>query len=153
MRFYKKILYFIAIIFIILITIYLSFNTSYKISLKARMVYFMGNYEQALDLANKAYQIDPYNKMAFSIITQIKIAKTYQDFIASSLLFLKKIETISMQKSINQADKSKIRLMCDVALGEYEELSPTTLIDENLIKNAKFMQKTFIQIKKELFDE
>jgi tetratricopeptide (TPR) repeat protein len=111
----------------------------------------VGNYEKAYELAKKANDSDSYNKMAFTVLAQSKIALEYVNYIKEGNEYFKKIDKISSKKEYSDADKVRIKLMCEIMLGNYKKLVPTKLTNKDLIKDAKKSRDKFLQLYKELF--
>lgn len=124
---------------------------SYQNSLQARVEYFLGNYKEALDLAEKAHQQDRYNKMAFTLVAQSKKSLQFQEYIEQGEKYLEVINQISLQQKVLNADKIKIKMMCEVMIEEYKALSPTKMTDESLVQKSKNTLERFEGIYKELF--
>ena len=150
----KIVKFLVFMIFLCLIGVmiyFFIFSDSYQKSMKARVEYYMGNYKEALTLANEAYELDKYNKMAFSILTQSKIAFKMIYFIDDANKYLKDIDQISQKENITQSDRMKIKVICNVMIERYKRLSPTILTDKDLYeKCTKYYQK-FQKIEDELF--
>jgi len=143
----KKILF--SLLFLIMgIFLYYFFNDSYRYSLEAKAYYEMGQYNKALILSQKAYKLDKYNRMAFTILTQSKIAKSWQKFIDESEQYFIDIDNISNKEKITKADKIRIKMMLEIIMGEYKTLKHSEFLNETLKNNA------YIQYKKakELYD-
>lgn len=130
---------------------FFSFNSSYKDSFQARVYYFLGNYEEAYTYAKSAYAQDEYNKMAFTVLTQSKIAKSYEKYILEGNKYLKKIDEISAKNIFADADKIRIKMMCEVMIDSYSSLVPTKLTDKQLRKNAQMVYEKFKKLYAELF--
>ncbi len=143
------------IIFVVILFVgsafYFSSNSSYKNSFQARVYYFLGNYDNALAYAKVAYELDSYNKMAFTVLTQSKIAKSYENYIKEGNDYLKKIDEISEKKIYTEADKIRIKIMCEVMIESFGELSPTALTDKKLQENSLKVYTKFKQLHEELF--
>jgi len=137
--------------FLLLSGFYFFTDSSYQDSFEARFYYLIGNYKKAYDFAKKSYEKDPYNKMAFTVLMQSKIATQYVNFIKTSNEYLSRIDNISSKKIYSSADKVRIKLMCEISLGNYKKLSPTKLTNIELIKDAKKLNDKFEQLYKELF--
>jgi len=116
---------------------YFSFNTSYRLSLEAKYFFEIRDYEKAYKLAKEAFILDPYNKMAFSIKTQAKIAEQWQNFINDANNYFKEIEQIANKKNITDKDKLRIKIMLEILLSEYKTLKPSILIPKDLKTEAK----------------
>ncbi|WP_024954261.1 hypothetical protein [Sulfurospirillum arcachonense] len=130
---------------------YFNSNSSYQNSIQARVYYFLGNYDSAYELAKKAYEEDTYNKMANTVMIQSKIAKTYESYIQQGNDYLQKIDEISIKKDYTQADKARVKMMCEIMIESYKNLAPSTLTDKTLQETSQKMQKKFIQLYEELF--
>ena len=143
----KKILIFFFIIIIAIISYYL-FNDSYRYSLEAKTYYEMGNYKKAYNLANKAYKLDKYNRQAFTILTQSKIAKVWYDYIKESDEYFMQINSISNKDIIKNDDKIRIKMMLEIIIGEFKTLPHSKLLNEDLKNQA---QKNY-QKAKELYN-
>lgn len=131
--------------------LYFSSNSSYKNSFQGRVYYFLGNYNKALEYSQKAYAQDSYNKMAFTVLTQSKIAQKYENYIDEGNKYLQKIDEISQKKLYTQEDKIRIKMMCEVMMESFSQLSPTSLTDEELKVNSEKMYTKFKQLHEELF--
>lgn len=128
-------------------------NSSYQDSIQARVFYFLEDYDLAHELSKKAYEKDVYNKMAFTVYTQSKIALKFVEYINQGNEYLKKIDAISEQEEVSEADRSRIKLMSEIMIESYFELSPSSLTDKKLVKKAKTMQERFVSLYKELFPD
>ncbi len=128
-----------------------AFSDSYKLSLKARVKYFMGEYKEARVLAKEAFELDPYNKMAFSILAQSKISARLLDYVEDSKRYLKKIETLSAKGNFSESDKIKIKFYCEIQLEKYDQLAPTVMTDKELYQACTTQYKKFKKIHEELF--
>ncbi len=141
----------IAILFLLFGGFYFITDSSYQDSFEARFYYAIGNYAKAYELAKKAYKQDSYNKMAFTVLTQSKIATQYVDFINQGNEYFDKINKISSKKEYSEADRARIKIMCEIILGDYKKLSPTKLTNADLINEAKKINDKFKQLYGELF--
>ena len=128
-----------------------AFSDSYKLSLEARVKYFMGEYKEARILAKEAFELDPYNKMAFSILAQSKISARMLDYVEDSKRYLKKIETLSAKGNFSESDKIKIKFYCEIQLEKYDQLAPTVMTDRELYQACTTQYKKFKKIYEELF--
>lgn len=140
-----------VIIFLLFSVFYFITDSSYQDSFEARFYYFIGNYTKAQKFAKKAYAKDPYNKIAFTVLVQSKIAKKYVEYIETGNRYLEKINKISSKKEYRNDDKARIKLMCEIMLGNYKKLSPTKLTNQDLIDDAKKLNDKFKKLYKELF--
>lgn len=131
--------------------LFFALNSSYQDSLQGRVYYFLGDYAQAHALAKQAHEKDPYNKMAFTVLTQSAIALKYQAYIEQGNQYLVHISAIGAKESVSEADRSRIKLMCEIMMEAYGALVPTPLTDEELQENARIMFEKFQQLHQELF--
>ena len=111
----------------------------------------MGEYDTAYKLASKAYTLDPYNRMAFTIKTQSQIAKEWHRFINDADNFFDKIQKIANKKNITKKDKLRIKIMLEILLSEYKTLKPSLLIPEKLKKEAQIQYKRAKELYEKLF--
>jgi len=142
----------LVIVFISTVAYY-SFNTSYRLSLESKYYFEVGEFDKAYNLAKKAYILDPYNKMAFTVKTQAKIAQQWQHFINDANNFFKDIEIISDKKNITDKDKLRIKIMLEILLSEYKTLPSSLLIPKYLKKEAKIQYLKARELYEKLFRE
>ncbi len=148
---FKKLFSAILIFVIVIVLFFFGFSQSYKLSLEARVKYFMGEYKEARVLAKEAFDLDPYNKMAFSILAQSKISAKLLDYIEDSKRYLKKIEELSLKGNFSEADRIKIKFYCEIMIEKYKKLSPTVMTDKELYENCTKAYLEFKKIYEELF--
>ncbi|NOX16312.1 MAG: hypothetical protein GXP61_09900 [Epsilonproteobacteria bacterium] len=147
----KIVLVIVTVLFLAISLFYFMGNSSYQNSFEARFYYLVGNYDKAYEFAQKAYKEDSYNKMAFTVLTQSKIAKKYVDYIKEGNKYFDRIDKISSEKNYKEADKIRIKLMCQIMIGEYQKLVPTELTDKELVEDAKKTYTKFKQLYEQLF--
>ncbi len=128
-------------------------NPSYEKAFEARWQYFMGNYDEAYEIAKEAYELDNYNRMAFTVMRQTEVAKKYLDYIREGERYLALIEDVANHPPIGEADRVRIKLMCEVMIGKYEKLSPTKLTDKELVERARQIYKKFEDLYTTLFKQ
>ena len=149
---FKKIGFIVLlIVFAFFVIYFFLFNDSYKKSLQARVYFGLGEYDKAYMLSNEAYLSDPYNRMALTILNASKASLKYEKYIKDAKNYLKTIEKISSKKSISNAQLAKIKLICEVMMGQYEKLKPIVISDGDLVKTATKEYKKFKKIYEELF--
>ena len=148
-----KFLFGLLSIIVVIIIVYYSSSDSYKLSLEAKVKYLMGDYKDAKVLAKKAYELDPYNKMAFSIITQSKISAKLVDYLQESHKYLEIIKTLSKKSDFSNRDKIKIRMICEVMIAKYNKLGTNIMTDQDLQQAVKKRYMEFKKIHEELFSE
>ncbi|WP_456485914.1 hypothetical protein [Hydrogenimonas sp.] len=128
-------------------------NPSYEKAFEAKWHYFLGEYDKAYDLAKEAYDLDRYNRMAFTIMTQTDVARKYLDYIEEGQRYLNIIEKIADHPPISEADKIRIKMICEVMMGRYAMLKPTKLTDKKLIDEARAMYERFKTIYDSIFKQ
>ncbi len=148
---FKKLFTTILITVVVIAIFFFGFSDSYRLSLEARVKYYLGDYEEARVLAKEAFELDPYNKMAFSIVAQSKISAKMLDYIEDSKRYLKKIEELSAKSNFTEADRIKIKFYCEIMIGKYQKLSPTVMTDKELYEVATKEYEKFKKIYDELF--
>jgi tetratricopeptide (TPR) repeat protein len=105
--------------------------------LEAKYYFEMGDYTKAEKLAKEAYLLDPYNRMAFSILTQSKIAKSWENFNKDFEKYFKRIKEISNKEVISDKDKERIKIMLEILLDEHKNLKPSLLLPKKLKEKTK----------------
>jgi len=138
----KKIIFFFVVI--LGVTLYYFLDDSYRYSLEAKAYYELGEYDKAYKLAQKAYELNKYNRMAFTIVTQADIAKVWEKFIKDSNQYFFEIDSISNKETITKADKIRIKMMLEIIIGEYKNLPTSKLLDKDLEQKA---YKNYIKAK------
>lgn len=150
----SKYLYMIgAFLFLAAMALYFYLHPSYRLSFEAKIYYTIGDYDSAYEVASKAYAMNEYNTMAFTIKVQSENANRYRDFIKLAREYYAKIEEISQKKDIQKSDKLRIKMLSEVVLQSYKRLNPTRLTDKILVKDAKRYYESFQKLYDNLFDE
>jgi len=151
MKFMKnKLSIFIAIFLIILFGLFFYSDNSYKLALEAKFLYKNKEYEKALNLSQKALDIDIYNKMANTILNQSKAAIKFSSYIKNGKEYLERIKKMS-QSSVSKADSERIKMMCDVMIEDFDDLKNSALLDSELKNEALNTKEIFVKLKNELF--
>lgn len=130
---------------------FFGFTDSYKYSIEARVKYFMGDYDQARILAKKAFDLDPYNKMAFSILAQSKISAEMADYVQEADKYLQKIEALTNKPDFTDRDKLKIKMITEIMIEKFNKLNPTVLTDKELYAECIRRYEKFKTIHERLF--
>ena len=84
-------------------------------------------------------------------MVQSEISQKYALYIARSNGYLENIQKISKSGKVNKVDLDKIRMMCDIAVSDYDLLKPSNLTDPSLQEEAKIIRDKFLTLQKELF--
>jgi hypothetical protein len=151
MKFMKnKLSIFIAIFLIVLFGLFFYSDNSYKLALEAKFLYENKEYEKALNLSQKALDIDIYNKMANTVLNQSKAAIKFSSYIKNGKEYLERIKKMS-QSSISKADSERIKMMCDVMIEDFDDLKNSALLDNELKNEALNTKEIFVKLKNELF--
>ncbi|WP_103628275.1 hypothetical protein [Campylobacter concisus] len=146
----NKLSIFIAIFLIILFGLFFYSDNSYKLALEAKFLYENKEYEKALNLSQKALDIDIYNKMANTILNQSKAAIKFSSYIKNGKEYLERIKKMS-QNSVSKADSERIKMMCDVMIEDFDDLKNSALLDNELKNEALNTKEIFVKLKNELF--
>lgn len=126
----------LAVFLILIMGVYFLSNPSYEKSVKAKYYYEMGDYKEALALSKEAFSLDVYNRMASTVMAQSITSMKYTAYIEDAKKYMKQINDIAAQDSISNADKAKIRLICEIMLSSYIKLAPSVVTDADLVKEA-----------------
>ena len=146
----NKLSIFIAIFLIVLFGLFFYSDNSYKLALEAKFLYENKEYEKALNLSQKALDIDIYNKMANTILNQSKAAMKFSSYIKNGKEYLERIKKMS-QSSVSKADSERIKMMCDVMIDGFDDLKNLALLDSELKNEALNTKEIFVKLKNELF--
>ncbi|WP_103576348.1 hypothetical protein [Campylobacter concisus] len=146
----NKLSIFIAIFLIVLFGLFFYSDNSYKLALEAKFLYENKEYEKALNLSQKALDIDIYNKMANTVLNQSKAAIKFNSYIKNGKEYLERIKKIS-QSSVSKADSERIKMMCDVMIDGFDDLKNLALLDSELKNEALNTKEIFVKLKNELF--
>ena len=146
----NKISIFIAIFIIALFGLFFYSDNSYKLAIEAKFYYESKEYEKAINLSQKAIDLDAYNKMAATTLNQSKAAMKFSSYIKNGKEYLERIKKMS-QNGVSKADNERIKMMCDVMIEDFESLRNSTLLDEELKSEALKMKEAFAKLKNELF--
>ncbi len=146
----NKLSIFIAIFLIVLFGLFFYSDNSYKLALEAKFLYENKEYEKALNLSQKALDIDIYNKMANTVLNQSKAAIKFSSYIKNGKEYLERIKKMS-QSSVSKADNERIKMMCDVMIEDFDDLKNSALLDSELKNEALNTKEIFVKLKNELF--
>ena len=146
----NKLSIFIAIFLIILFGLFFYSDNSYKLALEAKFYYESKEYEKALNLSQKALDIDIYNKMANTVLNQSKAAIKFSSYIKNGKEYLERIKKMS-QSSVSKVDNERIKMMCDVMIEDFDDLKNSALLDNELKNEALNTKEIFVKLKNELF--
>lgn len=133
----------IALVLLLIMGVYFLVNPSYQKSIAAKYHYELGEYKEAYTLANEAFSLDVYNRMASTIMAQSKTSLKYLSYINQAKSFMKEINAMATQESIDDAQRAKIKIMSEIVVGEYKKLAPSVITDSDLVKEAAKYHKNF----------
>ena len=138
----KTVISLFAILTIFLMGVYFIVNPSYEKSIKAKYYFEIGDYKKAYSLAQEAFSMDLYNRMASTIMAQSKTSLRYVEYNEQAKKYMQDIEEIASHDDISEADKAKIRLICEIMIGSYTKLAPSIITDIELVqKTADYYHK------------
>jgi len=131
---------------VVVIVIYFATHPSYEKSLEAKYYFEVGKYDEAYDLANEAFSMDVYNRMASTVMAQSKIAMKYQKYINQAKKYMDEINAMANQDNISDADRAKIKIMSQIVVDSYVKLAPSIITDKELVDEARKYHDTFEQL-------
>jgi len=135
---------FAAVILLILVISFL-ISPSYQKSIESKYYYETGSYKMAYSLANEAFSMDVYNRMASTIMAQSKTSLKYVAYLDDAKKYIKDIDTMASEGSITDAQRAKIKIMCKIMIDSYPKLAPSVITDKTLVNDA---QKYFNKFEK-----
>ncbi|HIP54112.1 MAG TPA: hypothetical protein EYH11_01415 [Sulfurimonas autotrophica] len=126
----------LAVLFIVTMAIYFLMHPSYEKSIVAKYYYEIGDYDEAYKLANEAFSMDIYNRMAATIMAQSKTSMKYQEYIEEARKYMAQINAIAEKESISDADRTRIKVMSEIMVNSYKKLAPSVITDKELVREA-----------------
>ena len=133
----------IALTIMFLMGIYFLVNPSYEKSIKAKYYFQTGEYQEALILSREAFALDQYNRMAATVMAQSITSLKYDKYIKMGKAYILDIDKIAQHTYISDADKAKIRVICEIMIGSYVKLAPSVVTDEKLVLDAAYYYRKF----------
>jgi tetratricopeptide (TPR) repeat protein len=132
-----------ALVLIAAMFLYFLMNPSYEKSLEAKYYYEVKNYQKAYELANEAFKMDIYNRMASTIMAQSQRSMKYQKYVHNAKQYLQEINAIAAKPTISDSDRAKMRMMSEIMVDSYKKLAPTVITDDALVQEANEYYKNF----------
>jgi Tfp pilus assembly protein PilE len=129
--------YGVVIILLVVSVISVITNPSYERSIEAKYYYYTGEYKLAQTLAKEAFAMDPYNRMAATMMTQSKVSLDFVNYINTAKKYQGQINEMADGDSISKASRAKIKLMCEIMIESYIKISSTVVIDDVLVEDAQ----------------
>jgi len=141
-----KSFFLIGFLFLSSMVLYFIINPSYEKSLEAKYYYEIGSFKEAYDLAKEAFELDSYNKMASTIMTQSQMSLKYVNYINDAKKYIKEIRSIVVKSEITDSDRAKIRVISEIMIDSYKKLTPSVVVSKQLIKEAEEYYEKFQNI-------
>ena len=126
----------VALSIILFMGLYFIVNPSYQKSIQAKYYFETGEYKEALVLAKEAFSEDVYNRMASTVVAQSITALKYVSYINQGEKYMLDINKIATHDVISDADKARIRMICEIMIDSYVKLAPSVITDDDLVKTA-----------------
>lgn len=123
--------------------VYFIINPSYQKSIQAKYYFEMADYKEAYSLANEAFSLDVYNRMASTIMAQSKTSLLYVDYIEQAKQYMLEINNIAKKEEISTADRARIKIMSEIVVDSYVKLAPSIITDKELVKTAAYHHDEF----------
>jgi len=138
------------LIFVIGAGVWVVINPSYQKSVEARVQYTMGDYASAYALAKESFEMDPYNRMASTVMAQSQTALKFVRYIEEAEHYKKEIRRIADQKAVTPEQRAKTRMMADIMVDSYQKIAPTVVTDDALVHEARTNYEQFKKLRDEL---
>jgi hypothetical protein len=135
---------------------YFILNPSYERSLQAKFYFATGDYPRAYTLAKEAFELDGYNRMAATVMTQSQNALKFVDYINEAKGYSEQIAGIAAAESISDADRAKMKLICEVMMERFVKISPIhrdgrrVVLDKALLEEAQHYYEQFSTLHEKL---
>ena len=139
----KALVFGMAFVFLMIMGGYFLVNPSYEKSITAKYYYEIGEYDESYFIAKEAFALNVYNRMASTVMVQSQIALKYVDYINLAEKYMLDINEISLHETVSNADKAKIRIICEIMLGSYVKLAPSVITDKKLVEESAKYYKSF----------
>ncbi|WP_297442427.1 hypothetical protein [Sulfurimonas sp.] len=134
---------FIALGLLFTMLVYFVMHPSYQKSLQAKYYYEVGDYKQAYSLANEAFSMDVYNRMASTVMAQSKTSMKYQEYIDQAKSYLKEINEMAAKETLSDADRARIKMMSEIVVDSFTKLAPSVITDKDLVDEARKYHDNF----------
>lgn len=134
----------LSIGFIALMGGYFLLNPSYEKSIESKFYYTIGDYKEAYRLANEAFELNSYNRMASTVMAQSVTALKFVRYIEQSETYLRSISEIADADQISAREKIRIKLMCEIMMDEYLKIAPTVVTDHELVEKVEHYHRQFV---------
>ena len=141
----RVVLFSFAIVVFLVMALSFLINPSYQKSIEAKYYYEIGSYKSAYSLANEAFSMDVYNRMASTIMAQSKTSLKYVAYLNDAKKYIKEIDSMAAEGGITDAQRAKIKIMCNIMIDSYPKLAPSVITNERLVQDA---QKYFNKFEK-----
>jgi len=129
---------------------YFYFNPSYERSLEAKFYYTLGDYKQAQELATQAFEMNSYNRMASTVMTQSQTAMKFVNYIQESKRYMDEIAKIASNDGVSDAQRVKVKMICEIMIASHVKIAPTVLTDHDLVKEAQEYRDKFQKLHDEI---
>jgi len=116
--------------------IYFLVNPSYQRSIEAKYYYEVGDYKEAYSLAQEAFSMDVYNRMAATIMAQSTTSLKYVTYIEQAKTYLVQINEIATHENISIGDRARMKLISEIMVDSYVKLAPSIITDKALVDDA-----------------
>ena len=128
---------------ILVMGIYFLINPSYERSIEAKYYYETGDYKEAYTLAQEAFSLDVYNRMASTIMAQSRTSLKYVEYIEEAKSYMLQVNEIAQKDLITKADRARMRIMSEIIVKSYVKLAPSIITDTELVEEAAKQHKNF----------
>lgn len=130
--------------------IYFILSSSYQDALTAKFYYFMGDFKEASNFAEKALEQDRYNKLASTILSQSKTSLKFLEYSNEANKYLIEIGVIARGDEITKADRIRVKMICEIMIERYKKLSSNVFTDKELAANTKESYEKFLELYEEV---
>jgi len=133
----------VAFVLLFVMVLYFIVNPSYEKSLRAKYYYEIGEYNEAYNLAKEAFGMDAYNRMAVTVMAQSQTSLKYVTYVKDAKQYINSIGEMAKHEQISDADRAKIKMMCNIMIDSYVKLSPSVITDDELVQEAAAYHEKF----------
>lgn len=133
----------VALLLLLMMGVFFLVNPSYEKSVKAKYYFEMGEYQQAYVLSKESFAMDQYNRMAATVMAQSLTSLKYVKYINMAKGYMLEIDKIAAHEYISDADKAKIRVICNIMIDSYVKLAPSVITDKKLVQDSAYYYQKF----------
>ncbi|MBN2782413.1 MAG: hypothetical protein JXQ66_04160, partial [Campylobacterales bacterium] len=85
-----------------------------------------------------------------TVMAQSKISMKYEAYIKDAKKYMQEINEIATHEEISEADKAKMRTICEIMVSSYIKLAPSVITDKALVDEVRDYYKEFESLREKV---